>query len=176
MRRALFFIYPLAIVFLINCDINCQVDPENISSLLEKANNYQNVNHDSTIFFSLKALKLVDRKKDTSLQFDIYRMLIPALMKVDRFSEAIEHCRNAIEKSKENNLINDQIDFSKYYGVIYQLMGLSNEALEFLLETKVLVTESGESDKEAILEYYIGSVYEDIGEIDKCRKHLNKFD
>ncbi len=137
------------------------------TAVFAKAIFFENVNDDSTLYYANNAFKIALTSQNRANQLDALISIIIAEIKSAKYIEAITHCQLATKISIELKNIDKHIDVLTYIGVVYQSMGLSKNALEFIFEAKKMADEYKYYNKMGNLNYYLGSIYKDLGDLPK---------
>ena len=136
-----------------------------------RASQFRNVNIDSTIFYTQKALSITAKQHDYSKTFKVYIFLIRSYKQKGEYALAIEKSQEAQQLIEKYHLTEEEPRLLMWIGNIYSSMGFSSKALEYLFKASKLATSK---DVVKGTYYYTGLVYFDIGEIKKCQYYAHQ--
>jgi signal transduction histidine kinase len=92
-------------------------------------------------------------------------------VKSARHAEAIAHCQSLDSIAIQTNNIDKHVDALLYTGVVYQNMGLTHKGLEYVLQAKGIANKNEFLKSISEIDYYLSSIYRDLGETQKSIQH-----
>ena len=136
-----------------------------------EARQYRNINNDSTIYYALKGLKTQGSNKVLENKFSLYIYLIQSYLQKGNYTAAIKQEQKAQQLIDQYRLNDNKAKLLMWTGNIYQSMGFSSKALEYLF--KAAQASPGKPINKEIL-YYTGLVYYYLNEIKKCQSYARQ--
>ncbi|RLD86889.1 MAG: hypothetical protein DRJ09_11215, partial [Bacteroidetes bacterium] len=136
-----------------------------------KAWQFRNINNDSTIYYATKALTISNNAKINTKKIDLYTVLILSYIQKGDYTSAIEKAQQAQKLIDYFNLKEKEAKLLMWTGNIYQSMGFSSKALEYLF--KAAKSKPNNSIKKEIL-YHTALVYYSLNEIEQCRNKAHQ--
>ncbi len=144
--------------------------PHHFDTLYSRAISYKNINTDTVQLYLTQAYKIADSLKNPHHQITSLLELAVNDAKSGSYSNGITNCFRAKDIINQNGLIEFEGKVLIKIGAIYQMMGLTSEALQFYLEALEFINTMEALDV-AALYYHIASAYDDLKAIDKCQKY-----
>ena len=145
---------------------------ESFSSLINRANSYENINNDSILIYANKALQLAESENNIFDQLKAKLFIIDTEIKTGKYGDAIKLCIAANQLAIKNDQIGIHIELLVYTGIVYQKMGFSNQALDYFHKAQQIAEENNYRIVSNDIHYYIGSVFHDIGDMNQSRNNL----
>ncbi|BEP28578.1 adenylate/guanylate cyclase domain-containing protein [Helicovermis profundi] len=121
-----------------------------------------------SIIYAKEAMQLSIDNSDIFSEIDSLNNIGYALIKLEKFENAIKSFQNAYGLSNENNYIKGQAYSKNGYGYVWAAAGDYTKALENYELSLELFKNSKDIQGEAYVNNNIGSVYESIGSADKA--------
>ncbi|RLD83956.1 MAG: hypothetical protein DRJ10_02480, partial [Bacteroidetes bacterium] len=143
----------------------------NFENALKKANTFDNINSDSTLYYAKIAFNEAKKERDKQLELKALIFLAKANLKAGKQADAIINCAAAIDIVKNNNIALAEV--LMYYGVAYQAAGYSSESINYLLEAQDEIVKNQNFDLAIDLDYYTALAYIEIKKYDIGIKYLN---
>jgi len=143
-----------------------------INKTLKKASEFKNVNIDSVIYYCGSALNMAREINNKILEYESLVLMAKTNIKAGNFGDAIKNSLEAEKIVKINNFSEHNVEVTMLSGASYLAMGYSKDALEYFLKAQNLISNETRYVDIIDLDYYLGSVYSEINELEKSQKHL----
>jgi two-component system, NarL family, sensor kinase len=153
-----------------------QKDNSLIDDYLNKSESFLTINQDSALTYANKAYTLANDLKAPDKKVDALFLKVRSSIILNDYSGAYEFCGQAQNIVNENELTNKQPEVYMYLGLVYQVMGLTSEALKHFftsVEYSDQLSESQINRRENDLYYYLGSTYSEMGDLDLSKEYLH---
>lgn len=147
-------------------------EKQELDDLIKTANRLKYRNHDSVIYFAEKAYHYADSIENPSKELDALFIMMKAYMKIGKSIKALNICDTASIISNKYPTLNRNVEVLINYGNIYQSMGFSSEALEFLFEAQSKLQGSDKDMDKADVDYYIALVNLGLGDVGRAHQFL----
>ena len=141
-------------------------------SLYNLTFSFENTNNDTVILSAKKDLLTANLDNNSIKQLEALILIIYSEIISSEYVSAIAHCKVADSIALKKKKIDKHIDVIMYSGIIYQYMGFTSKAVEFLLKAKMIAQTEQCLIRLDDINYYLGSVFQDLGEISKSRDYL----
>jgi tetratricopeptide (TPR) repeat protein len=165
----------VCIFFLIAIKLSAQTSEEKYKKYYEKARIYVGLNGDSVSFYTDRAEKLADSMNNNRYVVDVFLTRAVSEILLGKLVDANNNIDTAYRLVETNNLNDKLADVLILKGAVNRSMGLTSEALKYLLNAKDELEKNKTEDyisKEADLHFYIAYTYMDLGEIEVCQENL----
>jgi len=153
-----------------------QDDYTRVDNYLQKSESFLTINQDSALNYANKAYALALELKVPEKKVDALFLKVRSSIILNDYSGAYEFCGNAQEIVNENELTNKQPEVYMYLGLVYQVMGLTSEALkQFFTSIDYFDQLPGNqiNRRENDLYYYLGSTYSEMGDFALSKEYLH---
>lgn len=147
-----------------------------IDSYLQKSELFLVINQDSALLYADKAFELASSLQTSDRKVDAIFLKVRSSIISNDYSGAYEYCGFAQEIVDDYKLIEKQPEVYMYLGLVYQVMGLTAEALkQFLTSIDYFdnLPNNQISERENELYYYLGSNYSEIGDFELSKEYLH---
>ena len=137
-----------------------------IDSYLQKSDSFLTINQDSALKYADKAYALATSLQAHDKKVDALFLNVRSLIISNDYSGAYEYCGRTQEIVDEHELTSKQPEVYMYLGLVYQVMGLTSEALkQFFTSIEYFdrLPDKLTSRKETDLYYFLGSNYSEMG-------------
>jgi len=151
-----------------------QIHSDSYKMAIEKAFFFEDTNIDSALYYGGKALDIAKEKKNKSNQLEALISLIVTEIKAAKNIEAIQHCQLANDIAVDIDNDEKHMEVLTYSGIVYRSIGLSKTALEYFFEAKKIADENDFYSEQGNIDYYLGSLYNDIGDLTKSINYTRK--
>ena len=101
-----------------------------IDNYLQKSESFFTINQDSVLNYANKAYDLASELKVPDKKVDALFLKVRSSIILNDYSGAYDFCTDAQKIVTENELTNKQPEVYMYQGLVYQVMGLTSEALK----------------------------------------------
>lgn len=136
-----------------------------------KARQYRNINNDTTIYYALKAIALPDKPTQIEKKVALFIYSIQSYKQLGKYALAIQQAQKVQQLIKQYNLAYKKAKLLMWIGNIYQSMGFSSKALEYLFQA-AQASPPKSINKEIL--YYTALVYYSLNEIEKCQDYARR--
>lgn len=148
-----------------------------IDAYLQKSDSFLTINQDSALKYADKAYALATSLQAHDKKVDALFLNVRSLIISNDYSGAYEYCGRTQEIVDEHELTSKQPEVYMYLGLVYQVMGLTSEALkQFFTSIEYFdqLPDKLTNRKETDLYYFLGSNYSEMGDFDLSKEYLHQ--
>lgn len=167
-KHGMFFILFIFLIFQGEYNLVAQTTALSYDRLIEKSLYFRNRDNDSVNHYAYLAFLEAKRKSDYEHELDALEILIRTNLKISNFTEAQNYCDLAGVIVDKHQLNHRQAEVLINSGNVYQVIGLTDEAIKKFFEAKEKLSFSRKVQDETYLYYLIAVSYYDIGEAEKA--------